>query len=365
MNLTLLQLILISSAIILLYIIIDAWKRNKLRIFHALVFIWWINGIILATIYPNVLDLLGHTVGVEKWSDFLVYISIIFLVFIFFSLLQSLLLQQQELTRLCTWQALREYKLHNNITLWTTTTHTIKDDYVFLIRAYNEASVLRKVIDEIIDAGFSKIVIVNDGSKDNTEEVIDNAKTYYNTKAIIIGLHHSINRGPWAANKTLFSFITQYGKLLDCERCITYDADGQMFIDDMHTFMKYADINKYDIVIGSRFVKGASTENMPWMRKIILRGARIITYIFNGLRITDVPTWYRMYHITTIPKIKIVSDWFSYQNDIIESIRHYHLRFIEIPVHIKYTDYSLQKWQSNMSALKILIRLIYSSLFHR
>jgi hypothetical protein len=138
-----------------------------------------------------------------------------------------------------------------------------------------------------------------------------------------------------------------------------------MSIDDMDTFIQYGDHNKYDIVIGSRFVKWASTENMPWMRKIILRWARIITYIFNGLRITDVPTGYRMYHITAIPKIKIRSDWFSYQNDIIESIRHYHLRFIEIPVHIKYTDYSLQKWQSNMSAFKILIRLIYSSLFHR
>jgi polyprenyl-phospho-N-acetylgalactosaminyl synthase len=364
MNLTLLQLILISSAIVLLYIIIDAWKRNKLRIFHALVFIWWINSIILATIYPNILDLLGHTVGVEKWSDFLVYISIIFLVFVFFSLLQNLINQQQEITRLCTGQALREYKLHN-IWIPTTKSQNIKDKYVFLIRAYNEASILATVVEEIIDAWFSKIIIINDGSKDNTEIVIDNLSKRYQKNAIIIWLHHCINRGPWAANKTLFAFISQYGTSLDCERCITYDADGQMSIDDMHTFMKYADINKYDIVIGSRFVKGASTENMPWMRKIILRWARVITYIFNGLRVTDVPTWYRMYHITAISKITIISDWFSYQNDIIESIRHHHLNFIEIPVHIKYTDYSLQKWQTNLSSLKILIRLIYSSLFHR
>jgi len=364
MNLTLLQLILISSAMILLYIIIDAWRRNKLRIFHALVFVWWISGIIISSLYPNILDLIGHTVGVEKWSDFLVYMSIIFLVFVFFSLLQNLINQQQEITRLCTWQALREYKLHHTL-VPLIKEKNLKDNYVFLIRAYNEASILRSVIDEIITAWFSKIVIVNDGSKDSTEQVIDDMIQHYKNKAIIIWLHHSINRGPWAANKTLFAFISQYGNTLDAERYVTYDADGQMSIDDMNTFIQYADKNKYDIIIGSRFVKWASTENMPRMRKTILRWARIITYIFNGLRITDVPTGYRMYHITTIPKIKIISDWFSYQNDIIESIRHYHLRFIEIPVHIKYTEYSLQKWQNNMSAIKILIRLIYSSLFHR
>jgi hypothetical protein len=52
---------------------------------------------------------------------------------------------------------------------------------------------------------------------------------------------------------------------------VTYDADGQMSIDDMKTFMKYADNTKYDVIIGSRFVAGASTENMPLLRKMILR----------------------------------------------------------------------------------------------
>lgn len=364
MNLTLLQLILISSALVLLYIIFDAWRRNKLRIFHSLVFVWWISGIIVSSLYPNILDLIWQTVGVERGSDFLVYMSIIFLVFVFFSLLQNLINQQQEITRMSTWQALREYKLHNNFRPLPREKNS-KDNYVFLIRAYNEATVLRSVIDEIISQWFSKIVIVNDGSKDNTEEVIDTITKDYTNKAIIIWLHHSINRGPWAANKTLFAFVSQYGHSLDAERYVTYDADGQMSINDMNRFIQYADNNKYDIIIGSRFVPWASTENMPRTRKMVLRWARIITYIFNGLRITDVPTGYRMYHITTIPKIKITSDWFSYQNDIIESIRHYHLRFIEIPVHIKYTEYSLKKWQNNMSAIKILIRLIYSSLFHR
>ena len=90
-----------------------------------------------------------------------------------------------------------------------------------------------------------------------------------------------------------------------------------------------------------------------------------MTYIFNGIWLTDVSTGYRLYNHQAIEKIKITSDRFSYQNDIIESIRRQKLRFTEVPVHIKYTDYSLAKGQSNLSSIKILIRLIYSSLFQR
>jgi uncharacterized protein YcsI (UPF0317 family) len=77
--------------------------------------------------------------------------SIIFLVFVFFSLLQNLINQQQEITRMCTGQALREYKLHHTL-ITLSTAKNIKDNYVFLIRAYNEASVIRSVIDEIISS---------------------------------------------------------------------------------------------------------------------------------------------------------------------------------------------------------------------
>jgi Glu-tRNA(Gln) amidotransferase subunit E-like FAD-binding protein len=129
--------------------------------------------------------------------------------------------------------------------------------------------------------------------------------------------------------------------------------------------MAHADHSNWDVVIGSRFVQGAVVENMPWMRRMILLGGRVVTWIFNGLWMTDVPTGYRMYHKTALPKMHISSDRFSYQNEIVGSIAQHHLRFIEIPVHIKYTEYSLSKGQSNMSALKILKELIYKALFFR
>lgn len=363
MNITLLQIILLVSIIILFYMVIDAGKRNKLRIFHVIVFSFGLLTIGLVAFKPDLLSQLWNLVGVEKGSDFIVYMSIIWLGVVVFSLLQYTLNQQQELTRFTTTQALREYnKRKNDNSLLPSS--SVYASYLFLIRAYNEGPVIGPVIEEIIAAGFNHIVICNDGSSDNTEQVIAELQQIHPTINLIL-LSHIINRWPGAANKTLFAFAKNNMNQLWCTWAVSYDADGQMDINDMKTFIATAETHKYDIIFGSRFVKWGQTTNLPFVRKIILQGWRVVTYIFNGLWLTDVSTGYRLYNQKAIDSIIITSDRFSYQNDIIESVRRSKLSFTEIPVHIKYTDYSLSKGQSNMSALKILVRLIYSSLFQR
>jgi len=357
-----LQIILVCSSLVLIYLIFNARRCKKLRFFHAILFARWSASIIILTFNPELLTRLANITGVARGADFLIYVSIIGLSFLFFSLLQHLLKQQQEMTRLCTAHALREYSISTK-----SNTFLSKDDkssYCFLIRAYNEATILWSVIDEIITAWFSTIVIVNDGSRDDTEGVID-AKIQQYPHIRIIGLHHLVNRWPGAANKTLFAFAHRYSKSLGIEWFVTYDADWQMCIDDMETFISHADHTRRDVVIGSRFVAGGSSDNMPVMRRIILRGSRVVTYIFNGIWMTDVSTGYRMYHADCIGRMDLVSDRFGYQNDVIDSLRTHHLRYIEIPVHIKYTEYSLAKGQSNLSALKILVNLVYQSLFYK
>ncbi len=341
--------------------VIDAGKRNNLRIFHVITFSILLVIMWLIALKPDTLTTVGQFVWVERGADFIVYLSIIGLWIAVFSLIQYSIKHQQELTRLTTAQALQEFKKNYIINQLP---HHEKNQYLFLIRAYNEETVIGSVIDEIIQSEFHTIVICNDGSSDNTEDIIIKKQLQYPKSNIFI-LSHLINRWPGAANKTLFMFAKQYMLELWCQRAVSYDADGQMDITDMNTFIPKTQTNNYDIIFWSRFVKGGQTTNIPLMRRIILRGWRIVTYIFDGVWLTDVSTWYRLYNHHAMSNITIMSDWFSYQNDIINSVRRKSLRFTEIPVHIKYTDYSLSKWQSNMSAFKILVRLIYSSLFQR
>ena len=361
MNLSLLQIILIVSVVIIGYMIVDAWRQRKLRIFHALVFSCALFAILWFIIKPDDLTRVGQVVWVSRWADFLVYLSIIFLVASVFSLIQRSILHQQELTKLVTRDALREAKW------WKPHTQdpSIISQYMFLIRAYNEATTIVEVLEEIIQEGRSTIVICNDGSSDDTLALLEQTQKRYVQQATIIILSHIINRGPGAANKTLFEFAQYHMTELGCSWAISYDADGQMDIKDMKQFVETTQTSQYDIVFGSRFVAGAKVSDIPRSRKIILKAWRLISYIFTGIWLSDVSTGYRAYNLKALQSLQLSSDRYSYQNDIIDSVKHAQLRFVEIPVHIKYTPYSLSKWQSNQSAFKILIHMIYSSLFER
>lgn len=358
---TLLQIILLLGVLILLYMVIDAARGRRLRIFHVIVFSFGLFFVALSTLQPLFLNQLGQFVGVERGSDFLVYISIILLWISVFSLIQRSFHQQSEITRLTSAASIKDFKASQ---IWASDQRGENSRYLFLIRAYNEASIITKTLDEIREAGYHKIVVCNDGSSDNTKQVLESYSKQHPKDSLIV-LSHLINRWPGAANKTLFEFARQYMKELWCERAVSYDADGQMDIADMKTFKKYCKTGQYDILFWSRFIKGGSVTNIPLLRRIILYGGRVITYIFNGLWLSDVSTGYRVYSLHALHKITLYSDRFSYQNDIIESVHRQKLKFAEIPVHIRYTAYSLQKGQNNLSSLKILVRLIYSSLFHR
>lgn len=214
-----------------------------------------------------------------RGADIIVYVAIIFLVYLYFSNINQQTRYVYEMTRIVTAQALQQFDLKKDEFRHPVSTQQ-KDAYVFLIRAYNEATTIGTVIDEIIAAGFGKIVVCNDGSRDATCQIVE-AKQIEYPDAIIICLTHLVNRGPGAANKTLFAFIAAYADRLGVEWLVTFDADGQMDVGDMDVFMRYADHSQYDVIIGSRFVEGAVVENMPMFRKFLLIGGRVITYIFN------------------------------------------------------------------------------------
>ncbi|HBB03958.1 TPA: hypothetical protein DCZ39_03590 [Patescibacteria group bacterium] len=113
-----------------------------------------------------------------------------------------------------------------------------RDDFVFNIRVYNEEKAVGAVIDEIVDAGFRKLVLVNDGSSDNTLQVLQDKKKQYPDMLMII-LDHTINRGGGAANQTGYNFIKKYGDELKIKWFVGFDSDGQMNVKDMETFMKH------------------------------------------------------------------------------------------------------------------------------
>jgi len=363
-----LSFVLFLTSLLFLFFAIDAFQRRKMTLLHFILFASGL-GLVLAMIFVPWFDRsFSRVFGVAKWSDIIVYGALIGLAYFYFELVHELTKQKAQTTRIVTNDALRSAERSLKMIPETSAEkYGEKIHIAFAIRARNEWDSIGTVIDTIASEWFPAIIITNDGSCDATIETVQAKIAQYPHMKIVL-LSHVINRGGGAANKTLFAFFNRYAKELGIEWIVTYDADGQMNINDMKTFrsmhIKEPDVK---VFLGSRFVEGGSSSNMPGMRRVILRGSRIVTRIFNRLDVTDPHCGYRMIHRDALAKIQITSDGMMYASEVLDSIRIQRLSYREVPVHISYTDYSLGKAhaQTNRNARRILGEMIYKKIFFR
>ncbi|MFA6652409.1 MAG: glycosyltransferase family 2 protein, partial [Bacteroidales bacterium] len=119
-----------------------------------------------------------------------------------------------------------------------------RDDICVIIPTYNNASTLPRVIDETL--GFcDRIIVVNDGSADNTVELLRNMS--YKPEII----SYSENKGKGYALKRAFSFALARGY----RYAITLDADGQHYPSDIPRFLEALEKNPGAVILGSRLLK--------------------------------------------------------------------------------------------------------------
>ena len=128
---------------------------------------------------------------------------------------------------------------------------------LILIPAFNEAGAIRQVIDDVQQViGQSDVLVIDDGSSDNTAEEVRKSNAFL--------LRHPFNLGIGGTFQTGLKFARERGY----RYVIRVDGDGQH--DPAHISSIYAalEANKADIVIGSRFLNTEPTMPIPWPRRI-------------------------------------------------------------------------------------------------
>ena len=330
--------------------------------------------LILFAFNQELLNQFGKFFGVARGADLLVYVWLILLSYFYIDVLNKHTKDKFQLTKLISQTAIDNWYTTNQEQILHRHNNDEKDDFIFNIRVYNEDKAVGSVIDEIIAAGFRKLILVNDGSSDNSLRVLQEKKKQYPNNLIII-LDHTINRWGGAANQSGYNFVKKYGDELKIKWFVGFDSDGQMDVKDMETFIYQihtdqklwldVDNKKPDLYLGSRFIEGSKVDNMPWFRKTILAIARLVTRIFYGTNVTDPHIGYRVISLPALRKFIITADGMHYANEVNEQIKRHHMKYREIPVHIKYTEYSLQKGQKNSNSLKLASEMIYKKIFFR
>ncbi|MFW0862372.1 MAG: glycosyltransferase family 2 protein [Candidatus Komeilibacteria bacterium] len=214
-----------------------------------------------------------------------------------------------------------------------------------VIPVLNEAKNIGAVLDRFKDYNYT-VVVVNDGSTDNTASIVRQYSGVYL-------VNHFINRGMGAALQTGNEFALSMG----AEYIVHFDGDGQMQIEDIDKMLEPLIAGRADITMGSRHM--GVNSNLPWLKKYILQPpARIINFLFTGLWLTDVHNGFRAVTAETAKKMYISIDGFAHNTEIPAMIRKLSLKYEEVPVKIIYTKFGL-----GLSAgFKILFDLIIKKL---
>ncbi len=213
-----------------------------------------------------------------------------------------------------------------------------------VIPAYNEEKSISYVIKDLKKSNYNNIIVVDDGSKDKTFDIAEREKVKV--------LKHIINLGQGAALKTAIDYAIDKG----AEIIVTFDADGQHRVQDIGKMIKPVMKREFDIVLGSRFLK--KNRNTPFIRKVFLKGGAIIIFLMYGIRLTDSHNGLRAMSRKAAQKIEITSNGMEHASEILEQIKKKRLKYKEVPVNIRYTDYSIKRGQSTLNSFKILFKMI-------
>ncbi len=193
-----------------------------------------------------------------------------------------------------------------------------------VIPALNEEKNIKSVIEKV-EKMVDKIIVVDDGSNDQTVNI---AKK---TSAIV--LEHIVNRGQGAALQTGNEYCINNG----ADIIVHFDADNQFLAEEIYDVISPIIDDKADIVFGSRFLTKKS--KMPFFKKtIIIPLARLIN-LFLKVKTSDPQSGFRAFNKKTAQLIKIENDGMAHCSEILHKAFFYKLRVKEVPITVIYHEF--------------------------
>jgi len=222
----------------------------------------------------------------------------------------------------------------------------MSEKIAIVIPVYNEAGAIGDVIEDVRAHGYNSIVVVDDGSDDDS---------FYIAAAYgVVALRHKINRGKGAAVKTGI----MAANLLDVDVVVTMDGDGQHDPADIAPLVQPILDNTSDVVLGSRLL---NKEEMPFVKVIANSFGNFFTWLLYGILVSDSQSGFRAYSRYAALIIDTKADKYEYDSKVIREIKNNRLRYTEVPVQTLYTEYSMQKKnkQGFVNGLVTLYRMVW------
>ena len=193
-------------------------------------------------------------------------------------------------------------------------------DLSVIMPVYNEVNTIEEVIDRVLATGYaSEIVLVDDGSKDGSTEILKKYQDRDGFQVIIC----DVNRGKGAA-------VREGIQAAKSTYAIIQDADFEYDPKDYAKLMPVIESGQADVVYGSRFM-----ENTEYFYFRSLAANKLLTFLTNLLyhtKLTDMETCYKLFKVADVREIPLHSRRFEFEPELTSKLLKRGYKIVEVPI---------------------------------
>jgi dolichol-phosphate mannosyltransferase len=198
---------------------------------------------------------------------------------------------------------------------------------VIVMPTYNERQNLESIATRVRTAlPATDLLVVDDSSPDGTGDIADKLAE---ADPHVQVLHRTAKAGLGKAYIAGFGWALERGY----DVIVEMDADGSHQPEHLPSLVSALD--RADLSIGSRWVRGGKVVNWPKSREALSRGANIYTRIMLGIGVRDATAGYRAYRAGTLRTIsldRVESTGYCFQIDLTVRVARAGLRIVEVPI---------------------------------
>ena len=227
----------------------------------------------------------------------------------------------------------------------------MKKKLSIIIPVYNEENTICNILEKISKSKIEnfdfEIIIINDGSTDNSYKIIQDNKNLFHQ---LINLEKNNGKG----------FAIRRG--LECatgDYIILQDADLEYDPSEYSKLLNPIINNKADVVYGSRFLGNDERRVLYFCHTVGNKFLTLLSNMLSNLHLTDMEVCYKVFKADVIKKIDLKENRFGFEPEITAKIAKQNIKIYEVGIKYfgrKYNEGKKITWRDGFSAIRCILK---------